>query len=172
MAALIQLLRFPIDLLASIFNIPAAISREIATRLIESTAPVQSSARKFYPWRNMAKLFPFIVYPEAIQDRSDVYALKNRLDWGEPALTIVDVRDRDAFNVSRIRGAIAMPIDELVTRARASLEPIRDIYVYGETEEQTVEAAAKLRDVGYQHVAELVGGLTAWKAAKYPFEGV
>ena len=120
----------------------------------------------------MAKFFPFIVYPETIQDSSDVYALKNRLDWGEPALTIVDVRDRDAFNVSRIRGAIAMPINELVTRARASLELIRDIYVYGETEEQTVEAAAKLRDAGYQHVAELVGGLTAWKAAKYPFEGV
>ena len=65
-----------------------------------------------------------------------------------------------------------MPINELVTRARASLELIRDIYVYGETEEQTVEAAAKLRDAGYQHVAELMGGLTAWKAAKYPFEGV
>jgi rhodanese-related sulfurtransferase len=151
---------------------PAAISREVATRLIEPTVSIQCSARNFYPWRNMAKLFPFIAYPEAIQDKSDVYALKNRLDWGEPALTIIDVRDRDAFNVSRIRGAIAMPINELTTRACASLELIRDIYIYGETEEQTAEAAAKLRDVGYQHVAELVGGLTAWKAAKYPFEGV
>jgi rhodanese-related sulfurtransferase len=157
---------------SSSLNIPAAISREIAMRLIESAAPTKRSAQKFYPWRNMAKLFPFIIYPEAIQDKSDVYALKNRLDWGEPALTIVDVRDRDAFNVSRIRGAITMPINELITRARASLELIRDIYVYGETEEQTGEAAAKLRDVGYLHVAELVGGLTAWKSAKYPFEGV
>lgn len=99
-------------------------------------------------------------------------ALKNRLDWGEPALTIVDVRDRNAFNASHIMGAIVMPMNELVTTARASLELIRDIYVYGETDEQTAEAASKLRDAGYQCIAELTGGLAAWNMAKYPIEGV
>ena len=64
-----------------------------------------------------------------------------------------------------------MPMQELVTQARASLEFIRDIYVYGETEEQTAEAASKLRKAGYQHIAELVGGLAAWTRAKYPTEG-
>ncbi len=98
-------------------------------------------------------------------------ALKDRLDWGEPALTIVDVRDRNAFNTGHIMGAIVMPLNELVARARASLELVRDIYVYGETDEQTAEAASELRDAGYQHVAELVGGLTAWKTANYPIDG-
>lgn len=65
-----------------------------------------------------------------------------------------------------------MPLNELVARARASLELIRDIYVYGETEEQTAEAASRLRAAGYQHVAELVGGLAAWNRANYPIEGV
>lgn len=65
-----------------------------------------------------------------------------------------------------------MPIDELVARARASLEFIRDIYVYGETDEQTAEAASKLRAAGYQNIAELVGGLAAWKMAQYPIDGV
>lgn len=120
----------------------------------------------------MANLFQFILIPEAIQDKSRVNALKSRLDWGEPALTIVDVRDRDAFNTSHIMGAIAMPMNELIVRARASLELIRDIYVYGGTDEQTAEAASQLRDAGYQHIAELVGGLAAWKKAKYPVEGV
>jgi len=119
----------------------------------------------------MAKPFQFIRIPEAIQNRSNVDALKSRLDWDEPALTIVDVRDRTAFNTSHIMGAIAMPINELVVRARASLEFIRDIYVYGETEEQTAEAASQLRAAGYQHIAELVGGLAAWKRAKYPTDG-
>ena len=119
----------------------------------------------------MTKLFQFIVIPEALQDRSRVDALKARLDWGEPALTIIDVRDRAAFNASHIMGAIAMPIQELVTQASASLEFIREIYVYGETEEQTAEAASKLREAGYQHIAELVGGLAAWKRAKYPIDG-
>jgi rhodanese-related sulfurtransferase len=110
--------------------------------------------------------------PEPIQDRSSVGALKGRLDWGEPALTIVDVRDRNAFNTGHIMGAIAMPINELVVRARASLELVRDVYVYGETDKQTAEAASALRKAGYQNIAELVGGLAAWKMAKYPVDGI
>ncbi len=66
----------------------------------------------------MAKQFQLIVIPEAIQDQSRVESLKHRLDWGEPALTIIDVRDRNAFNTSHILGAIAMPMQELVTQAR------------------------------------------------------
>ncbi|KGF73402.1 rhodanese [Neosynechococcus sphagnicola sy1] len=120
----------------------------------------------------MFKFFRFIPIPELIQDKSRVSALKDRLDWGEPALTIVDVRDRNAYNATRIMGAIAMPMDELVERALASLELIRDIYVYGETDEQTAKAASHLRKAGYEHVAELIGGLPAWKKARYPVEGV
>jgi rhodanese-related sulfurtransferase len=120
----------------------------------------------------MANLFQFIPLPEGIQDKSRVGALKNRLDWGEPALTIIDVRDRDAFNASHIMGAITMPMNELVARACASLEFVRDIYIYGETEAQTAEAASELRQAGYQHIAELTGGLAAWRMAKYPIEDI
>jgi rhodanese-related sulfurtransferase len=120
----------------------------------------------------MFESFKSIIIPKPIQDRSHVGALKDRLDWGEPALTIVDVRNRNAFNTGHIMGAIAMPISELVVRARASLELIRDIYVYGETDEQTAEAASTLREAGYQNIAELMGGLAAWKMAKYPIDGV
>jgi rhodanese-related sulfurtransferase len=70
----------------------------------------------------MTKLFRFITLPDAIAHNSEVEVLKNRLDWGEPALTIIDVRDQSAFNASHIMGAIAMPIAELVSRAQASLE--------------------------------------------------
>lgn len=120
----------------------------------------------------MAKLFRFITLPDAIANNANVGALKNRLDWGEPALTIIDVRDRQAFNASHIVGAIAMPIAELASRAQASLECVRDIYVYGKTDGQTAEAADQLRQVGYQHIAELTGGLTAWEKAQYPVEGI
>jgi len=115
-----------------------------------------------------SKLIPV---PEPVKDKARVATLKTRLDWGEPALTIIDVRDRDAFNAGRIMGAIAMPLDELVGRAIASLELVRDIYVYGETNEQSTAAATKLREAGYHNVAELIGGLEAWKKAKYPVEG-
>lgn len=120
----------------------------------------------------MKKLFRFITFPEAIQDRVDVSVLKNRLDWGKPALTLIDVRGRYAFNTTHIMGAVSMPMGGLVTKVKASLELIRDIYVYGETDEETAEAALHLRQAGYQHVAELRGGLAAWQHAQFPVEGI
>ncbi|GAB4243144.1 MAG: rhodanese-like domain-containing protein [Elainellaceae cyanobacterium] len=102
--------------------------------------------------------------------RSRVYELKARLDWGEPALTIVDVRSRAEFAQSRISGAINLPPDQLVHQALRSLEPIRDIYVYGDTDEEGALAATKLREAGYQNVSEIQGGLPAWKAYGYPIE--
>ncbi len=120
----------------------------------------------------MSKFLSIIPMPDAIQNESRVGALNKRLNWGEPALTIIDVRDRQAFNKGHIMGAIAMPIRELVGRAQASLELNRDIYVYGDTAEETADAATQLRQVGYQHIAELVGGLSAWRTARYPVEGI
>ena len=64
-----------------------------------------------------------------------------------------------------------MPMDEPADLTLSSLELNRDLYVYAETDKQTAEAANKLRQVGYQNVSELIGGLTAWKKAKYPIAG-
>ncbi|ESA32977.1 rhodanese-related sulfurtransferase [Leptolyngbya sp. Heron Island J] len=114
-------------------------------------------------------LFPT---PQPLKAVSTVFDLKERLDWGEPALTIIDVRNRALFNAKRISGAISMPVDELVARASASLEIERDIYVYGGTDTATTNAATKLRDAGFENVAELIGGLGAWQAAAGATEGV
>ena len=119
----------------------------------------------------MAIFSNFIPIPEPIQNKSSVSALKKRLDWGEPALTIIDVRPRELFNITHIMGSISMPMDEPNNLTLASLELSRDIYIYAETNEQTAVAANELRQAGYQHVSELIGGLTAWKKAKYPIVG-
>lgn len=109
--------------------------------------------------------------PSPLTPQSSVQHLKTRLDWGEPALTILDVRDRNLFHANHILGAISMPVKEVVAQALDSLESTRDIYVYGETDEQTAEAANQLRISGFHNVAELKGGLAAWQAFKYPVEG-
>ena len=120
----------------------------------------------------MDKLLGIIPIPPPFKEHSLVYDLKTRLDWGDPALTIIDVRERSEFNFSHILGAIPMPLAELVDRAPLSLEITRDIYIYGETDEETAEAAAKLRASGYQYVSELRGGVAAWKAVGYPIESI
>lgn len=114
-----------------------------------------------------SKLIPI---PEPIQDKSSVSTLKKCLDWGKPALTIIDVRSRVLFNSTHITGSIPMPTNEPADLTLSNLELNRDIYVYAETDEQTALAATKLRQAGYQKVSELIGGLTAWKKAKYPID--
>lgn len=120
----------------------------------------------------MSRIPKLIPSPPPLKAKSLVYDLKARLDWGEPALTIIDVRDRDEFHFSHILGAVPMPMNELVDRILSSLELTRDIYIYGETDEETAVAATKLRAVGYQNVSEIRGGLAAWKAVGFPVEAI
>lgn len=112
-----------------------------------------------------------IPIPAPLKSQSRVQDLKKRLDWGEPAMTIIDVRNRDAFNISHITGAVSIPLNQLVEQALINLELVRDIYVYSSSDEETTTAAALLQEAGYQNVAQLLGGLAAWKAAGYPVEG-
>jgi rhodanese-related sulfurtransferase len=107
-----------------------------------------------------------------VKPQSDVHVVKSRLEWGEPAFTILDVSDRRTYNQGRIMGAMATPIDEVVDIASSSLDKSRDIYVYGVSEEQSAQAAQSLRSAGFEHVSQLKGGLAAWKAIGGPTEGV
>ena len=121
---------------------------------------------------NYVSVLGLIPTPPPFKAKSLVFELKARLDWGEPALTIIDARDRTEFNLRHILGAIAMPMPELVDRAQSSLESSRDIYIYGETDEETAQAAEKLRNAGFQNVSELRGGVAAWRALDYPVESI
>ncbi|NEQ33466.1 MAG: rhodanese-like domain-containing protein [Leptolyngbya sp. SIO4C5] len=109
--------------------------------------------------------------PPPMQPESTASDLKQRLDWGEPGLTIIDVRERSAYNKERITGAIPMPMSELAAGAKSALEANRDIYVYGESDEETGKAANTLSEAGFASVARLKGGLPAWKAISGPTEG-
>lgn len=107
-----------------------------------------------------------------IEPQSDVHVLKSRLEWGEPAFTILDVRDRQTYNEGHIMGSMPMPINQLAERAVPSLAKSRDIYVYGSNDEESGQAAQILRSAGFEHVSQLKGGLAAWKAIGGPTEGI
>ncbi|PSO69024.1 MAG: rhodanese-like domain-containing protein [Cyanobacteria bacterium QH_8_48_120] len=109
--------------------------------------------------------------PPLMQKPMSAKALNDRLNWGEPAFTIIDVRDRSAFNQYRIMGAIPIPRDELVEQVQDRFDPRREIYVYADEDGETENAAAKLREAGFEEVAGIQGGLKAWKAVDGPTEG-
>ncbi|NJN22818.1 MAG: rhodanese-like domain-containing protein [Leptolyngbya sp. RL_3_1] len=115
-------------------------------------------------------LFKLFTKPRPIRPLSRVYDLKSRLDWGEPALTIVDIRDRPSFNDGHITGAISIPMAGLVSRAQQQLGLARDIYLCAGLDEEAVAAAEQLKAAGYQRVSVVRGGAAAWKAAGFPIE--
>lgn len=118
------------------------------------------------------KAIPDIVpEPPGIKPQSSVHDLKARLEWGEPALTIIDIRDRAIYNQGHILGAMPMPADDLVDRLLPTVDRVRDIYIYGATDEETAQAAGQLRAAGLLNVSELRGGFEAWKAIAGPTEG-
>ncbi|WP_341524814.1 rhodanese-like domain-containing protein [Nostoc sp. UHCC 0302] len=102
----------------------------------------------------------------------DVHDLKSRLQWGQPAFTIIDVRDRHTYNHGHITGAIPIALDGLASRAKSSLHTERHIYIYGENDEQTTHAATLLRQAGFAEVAEIPGGFSAWKSIGGATEGI
>lgn len=115
---------------------------------------------------------PLPTPPDMQGQQAEPQELLQRLNWGEPALTIIDTRDREAFNQERITGALPMSKEHLPDAVLPELEYSRDIYLYGDTAESTTEAANQLRQAGYQKVAEIRGGLSAWKDIGGPTEGV
>lgn len=109
--------------------------------------------------------------PPGFHSQATAHELKSRLDWGEPGLTILDIRDHAEFNKCRIMGAITMPMDQIPQWPQSSIPANRDIYVYGSTDDETASAANALRQAGFSKVAELKGGLDTWKQVGGPLEG-
>jgi rhodanese-related sulfurtransferase len=109
--------------------------------------------------------------PPEFHSQATAYELKSRLNWGEPGLTIVDIRDHDAFNECRIMGAITLPLPDALDMAKQALLPKRDVYVYGDSDEETAAGANQLREAGFTRIAELKGGLKDWREIGGPVEG-
>jgi rhodanese-related sulfurtransferase len=120
----------------------------------------------------MNRLFGLFPKPSPMKSESRVYDLKERLDWGEPALSIVDIRDLSEFNQSHITGAISIPASRLVSETSKYFEIDRDIYLYGNTDDESMAVAEQLRAAGFSNVSVLRGGVAAWKAAGFPIEAI
>lgn len=103
--------------------------------------------------------------------KSTADELKSRLDRGDLSLTIVDVRIPQSFNLEHIKGAISVPFGRLEDLARSALSPHRQIYIYGESDEQSLHGSRTLLGVGFRNIAQIIGGLTTWREIAGATEG-
>ena len=102
--------------------------------------------------------------PPSPSPKASAQELKERLQWGQPGLTIIDTRDRESFLKERITGA--MLIEDV-----SNLPENRIIYIYGDSDKAAEEAANNLRKEGFESVSQIQGGLAGWKAVEGPTEG-
>lgn len=100
------------------------------------------------------------------------HELKSRLNWGEPGLTILDIRDPAAFDECHIMGALNIPASSLSDISDLGLEAKRDIYVYGESDAAAMSAVQGLQDMGFQKVSAISGGLQAWQDISGSLDGI
>ena len=89
-----------------------------------------------------------------------VVELKERLDRGD-ALTIVDVREPNEYQINRLPGSQLIPLGE-IPRRYAELDPDDEIIVSCKIGGRSAKAADYLRSVGFKHVLNLKGGIIAW----------
>jgi len=95
--------------------------------------------------------------------------LKSRVTAGAADITILDVRERDAYLAGHIPGARLLPRGQLELRVNQELpDPTRRILVCCELGQISTLAASTLREMGFLHTVALDGGTKAWREAGYP----
>jgi len=86
---------------------------------------------------------------------------KKMIDAG--GVTIVDVRTQSEYESAHIPGAVLVPMDTIGDTQPSAL-PDKDatLLVYCRTGIRSAQASASLAKLGYAHVYNMDGGITAW----------
>jgi sulfur-carrier protein adenylyltransferase/sulfurtransferase len=87
-------------------------------------------------------------------------ALKAELDSADPPL-LIDVRDPEEWEISRIEGARLIPRAQLPEKVD-ELTRAREIVLYCRSGKRSSLATQLLLDLGFSHVKSLAGGINAW----------
>ena len=96
-------------------------------------------------------------------------------DWVEEnagAAQILDVREPDEFTgpLGHIEGAVLIPLGQLAARA-SELDKNRPVVCVCRSGARSAHATNMLRQAGFSKVANLAGGMLAWRAGQHPVEG-
>jgi glyoxylase-like metal-dependent hydrolase (beta-lactamase superfamily II) len=95
--------------------------------------------------------------------------LRRRVEQGSPGLTILDVREAEAYAAGHIPGALHLPRGQIELRVDAVLpDPTVRVLVTCELGKISTIAAATLRDMGFTSAIALDGGIKAWREAGHP----
>jgi molybdopterin/thiamine biosynthesis adenylyltransferase/rhodanese-related sulfurtransferase/molybdopterin converting factor small subunit len=90
----------------------------------------------------------------------DVTELKQKMDRGDN-FVLLDVREPHEYRICSIPGSKLIPLGELPKHI-GELDPSADIVVHCKMGGRSARACGILRQAGFQHVRNVVGGILAW----------
>lgn len=105
--------------------------------------------------------------PVAVTPEVTVHRAKAMLDRGEAVL--IDVREVWEWVTTRIPGATLIPMGEVAQRVN-EIPQDRTVIVHCATGQRSAAVTDALRQVGYERVYNLTGGIVAWMNEQYPVD--
>jgi len=90
----------------------------------------------------------------------DVTELKQKLDRGDQ-FVLIDVREPHEYQIARIPGARLIPLGEF-SKHVGEFDKDADIVIHCKSGGRSARACGILRQAGFAHVRNVVGGITAW----------
>jgi adenylyltransferase/sulfurtransferase len=90
----------------------------------------------------------------------DVVELKQKIDRGD-SFVLIDVREPHEHRICSIPGARLIPLGEFPKHV-GEFDPNADIVIHCKSGMRSAKACAVLRQNGFQHVRNVVGGILAW----------
>jgi rhodanese-related sulfurtransferase len=82
----------------------------------------------------------------------------------------LDVRTQAEWDKGHLTNSTLIPLDQLPNRL-SEVPKDQDVVVLCRSGVRAKQGASILRNAGYTRAVSMTGGLLAWKAAGYPFEG-
>jgi len=100
------------------------------------------------------------------------YQLLQKISNGDKDFIIVDVRNKDAYDLGHIKGAVSMPLADIPLKYR-ELPKDKDIIVYCWSRECMLgpKASATLAMLGLTNIKELRIGWCEWSERGYQIDG-
>ena len=93
-------------------------------------------------------------------EQIDAAELKQKLDRGDD-FVLIDVREPHEYQIARIPGARLIPLGDLPKRL-SELDPEANIVAHCKSGGRSQKAVDLLKQNGFRHVSNMMGGITAW----------
>jgi adenylyltransferase/sulfurtransferase len=99
--------------------------------------------------------------PVGNPDEVTVQDMKKALDNPALGIKVVDVREPDEYEISRVQGVPLLPLSQIESRF-TELDPNAQYYLHCKAGVRSMKALNFLRQQGFKYLKSVKGGISAW----------